>query len=66
MAKPSPRPAAIEKLLNKVSGSNREACIKGNKCTQCGKDANKFKDEQSKIDFTIVGMCQLCQDNFYE
>jgi len=27
--------------------------------------ATKFRDEASKREFKISGMCQACQDNFY-
>lgn len=37
------------------------------KCPFCGKDMSNpsFKDEKSKREFEISGMCQECQDGFF-
>lgn len=37
------------------------------KCPSCGKDMSNpsFKDELSKKEFEISGMCQDCQDKFF-
>ena len=31
-------------------------------CVSCGEEAKDFKDEVSKKEFSISGMCQECQD----
>lgn len=31
-------------------------------CVSCGEEAKNFKDEVSKKEFSISGMCQECQD----
>lgn len=31
-------------------------------CVRCGKPAKEFKDEVSKKEYAITGMCQECQD----
>ncbi|HCX23761.1 MAG TPA: hypothetical protein DHN29_17700 [Cytophagales bacterium] len=31
-------------------------------CVICGEEASDFKDEVSKKEFNISGMCQECQD----
>ena len=38
------------------------------KCPFCGKDMSNpsFRDEKSKKEFNISGLCQDCQDNFFE
>lgn len=37
-------------------------------CPFCGKDMSNpvFKDENSKKEFMISGMCQECQDDFFK
>lgn len=38
------------------------------KCPFCGKNIdveNEFRDEISKKEFGISGMCQSCQDDFF-
>lgn len=34
-------------------------------CPTCGKTIGEFKDALSKKEFTISGMCQLCQDGVF-
>lgn len=37
-------------------------------CPFCGKDMSNpsFRDELSKKEFMISGICQECQDNYFE
>jgi len=37
------------------------------KCTECGaqRDDVPFRDEKSRREAEISGMCQPCQDNFF-
>lgn len=41
--------------------------IKLGKCPVCGKDINynEFRDEISRREYDISGMCQLCQDEAF-
>ena len=36
-------------------------------CTICGNEIieDEFTDEQSKKEYSITGMCQRCQDDFF-
>ena len=38
------------------------------KCPFCGKDMTNatFRDEESKKEFDISGLCQKCQDEFFK
>lgn len=38
------------------------------KCPFCGKDMTNatFKDDKSRQEFEISGICQECQDNYFE
>jgi hypothetical protein len=42
--------------------------IKEGKCPWCKKavNMNDFRDKQSKKEFIISGLCQSCQDDFFE
>ncbi len=51
---------------NSGVGIKRSSALKAKKCVLCGKDATKFTDELSKKEFKISGMCQTCQDNFFD
>ena len=35
-------------------------------CPTCGEVPGEFKDELSKKEFKITGMCQTCQDDVFE
>lgn len=41
---------------------------KEGKCPFCGKDMSNpsFRDEKSIKEFKISGLCQDCQDNYFE
>ena len=40
----------------------------GGKCPFCGKDMSNpsFRDEMSIKEFRITGLCQECQDDFFD
>jgi len=42
--------------------------VKAGFCPQCEKPAcmEEFKDELSRKEYKIGGMCQACQDKFFE
>lgn len=66
---PSNKSPKIEKFLNDVIGASRRDHIKANCCIPpplgCGKPATHFKDELSRKEFSISGLCQDCQDAIY-
>lgn len=66
MVKPSSKASAIEEILDSISGEmfghKRSTSIEGNTCVVCGKPAKEFKDELSRKEYSISGMCQDCQD----
>ncbi|MCK9508569.1 MAG: hypothetical protein M0Q54_09025 [Pigmentiphaga sp.] len=59
----------IEQFLDEVSrdmfGRTRTTSIQNNTCVMCGKNAANFRDELSKKEFTISGICQKCQDEIF-
>jgi hypothetical protein len=57
-----------EKIL-KVSGFGKEVkLIKKGRCPFCclPVDESDFKDELSKKEFELSGMCQSCQSKFFD
>jgi len=59
----------MEAALTDIFGHDRRTTITANKCVSppigCGGDANDFKDELSRREFTISGLCQHCQDKVF-
>ena len=59
----------IKDFLNDLSknmyGRSTEDSIKTNICVICGTSAQEFKDELSRKEYNISGMCQQCQDEIF-
>ena len=66
MAKPSEKSPKMEKVLDdltkKIFNKSRTETIKTNQCMTCNKPATGFRDDISRKEYTISGMCQDCQD----
>ena len=69
MAQPTEKSPQITKVLNdmaeSMSGVSREKSIYNNTCASCKNVAASFKDELSKKEYTITGLCQTCQDSIF-
>ncbi len=69
MAQATKKSFAIESLLSTLTSEHRPTTIAGNKCISapigCGSDALEFRDAISQKEYTISGMCQKCQDEFF-
>jgi hypothetical protein len=69
MAEPTKKAPEIEKFLEGISG--RTTAIHDNKCIQpplgCGKPVvmADFKNEISRREYRISGLCQKCQDEIF-
>jgi len=61
---PATKSRSIEDLLNQLS--NRTDKIKSNACITCDTPDVMFTDTISETEYTISGMCQTCQNNFFE
>lgn len=66
MAQATYKNPSLEKAIKKLTGIDRVANISGDVCSLCNKEARKFKDPESEREYKISGMCQQCQDNFFE
>ena len=69
MATPSEKSPGMVKFLDQFThatfGRRRHNSIVDDVCVTCGGDAKEFKDELSKREYTISGLCQECQDNVF-
>lgn len=65
MAQPTDKSAQIDELLSLLAGKNRRSTISSNHCMTCDGPAVDFKNELSRREYSISGMCQACQDNFF-
>ena len=59
---------AIEALLTAVTGNHRPSSVAELRCVfggHAGEHSMEFKNEISKREYTISGMCQTCQDKVF-
>lgn len=56
----------LDEMMRKVFPEQMERRDNG-ECPFCGKkiDPAEFRDELSRREFDISGMCQACQDDFF-
>ena len=65
---PTKKAPAIELLLSGLTRKPRTLTIRGGGCMTCGKTgivAESFRDDLSKKEYSISGMCQSCQDDIF-
>ena len=49
-------------LALNLFGRSRTLAVVGKSCVSCGKPATNFRDELSRKEFGISGLCEKCQD----
>jgi hypothetical protein len=64
-----PKTPQMEKAMDHISrlmfGRDRSESIQKSICVMCGKPAVEFRDDLSKTEYSISGMCQTCQDGVF-
>jgi hypothetical protein len=65
MAEATPKAYGIDAAIGRLIGKDRVETIADNKCMLCNGPAHQFRDELSKKEYTISGMCQGCQDKAF-
>mgnify|MGYP001160761563 FL=1 len=69
MSNKAEKSEVIENILENLSqrmGNPRSEAFKNNTCVICGGSAVEFRDEPSRKEYSLSGMCQVCQDSFFE
>ncbi len=56
----------IERFGIVAFGRSTIEALKNKFCVACGQQAITFKDELSRTEYGISGMCQKCQDEVFE
>tara|TARA_Y100000310_G_scaffold289567_1_gene316058 strand:- start:853 stop:1062 length:210 start_codon:yes stop_codon:yes gene_type:complete len=59
---PSSKNPRIDLFLSRLTGKSREIQIASGLCMTCDGEAKEFKDDLSRKEYGISGMCQACQD----
>ena len=56
----------MNKDIMKQAGFDEEMkLVEDEKCPICKKEITEFKDELSRKEYEISGMCQQCQDDIF-
>ena len=62
---PSSKTARLDLYISVLTGKSRELQLAHSLCMTCDGDAIDFRDELSQKEYTISGMCQVCQDKVF-
>ncbi|SVE36552.1 uncharacterized protein METZ01_LOCUS489406 [marine metagenome] len=66
MATPSKKSDQVNEMVFKLTGIDRVEVIQNNQCAfKCAKPNFNWKDELSKKEYTISGLCQTCQNKMF-
>lgn len=67
MAIPFKRNPVLDKALQVLnpSGRNVTESVQLDVCSSCGNPALDFTDALSRKEYSISGLCQKCQDEFF-
>lgn len=65
-----PKSPAVENVLEQLGkaayGNSRTKSFAEHTCVKCGKLAAEFRTELDRREYKISGLCQECQDEFFE
>ena len=56
---------AKEEMALRLFGRSRRLAIAGDQCVKCGEFNLEFRDEISRKEHGISGLCQCCQDGIF-
>jgi hypothetical protein len=57
--------AWLDDFASKIFGKGRTDSILKDQCVTCANLADEFRDALSRKEFSISGMCQVCQDSVF-
>jgi uncharacterized CHY-type Zn-finger protein len=57
---------AVLENLSKLFNTPRSFALENSLCVMCGGEARSFKDALAEKEYKLSGMCQVCQDSFFE
>jgi len=67
--KPADKAPEITEFLDgfarSIYGISRQDAIRSNTCLNCRGEAVEFRSEKCRTEYTLSGMCQECQDDFF-
>jgi hypothetical protein len=61
---PAPKAKEVKQFLDDTLGRTEK--INSSVCVTCNATDVKFRNQVSRKEYTLSGMCQTCQDDFFE
>jgi len=61
--KPSVKSTELSEFFEEFFG--RTTAITNDLCVSCAREVSNFRDDLSKREYVISGLCQLCQDEVF-
>ncbi len=55
----------MDKISQEIFGQSRTEAIESDICVDCGLPAVEFKDQLSRKEYSISGLCQECQNKIW-
>ena len=55
----------IDNVITKLTGKDRQETVKAATCMTCDNTDLTFRDQLSREEYRISGMCQSCQDETF-
>lgn len=65
MATPTEKNPEINNFVSNIAGKDRVKTITNNTCMFCDDPDLDFRDELSRKEYRISGLCQHCQDTVF-
>ena len=65
MSKTPEMEATLDGLSERMFGRKRSDAMETASCVTCGEPAVGFRNELSEKEYSISGMCQVCQDTVF-
>ena len=62
MANATYKHPSLDNAIKDIFGIDRIGSVSKDVCVSCKKKAQEFKDDLSRKEYTISGLCQTCQD----
>lgn len=56
----------LDEMSEQMFGRRRSASKSAKICVMCGGDATEFRNELSRKEYEISGLCQRCQDAVFK
>jgi hypothetical protein len=63
---PASKHPDIRRFQSALMGTDVVESIRHDRCTDCGQPAEVFRNQLSEREFAISGLCQACQDHFFD